>query len=248
MNSCKISMRVVVIAALTLTQGCIATREYVRETVDPLTGRVSRSETRLDQVDSQISGLGTRIAEMESKLGQVEGRVGKAEGRIGQVETKADKALADLSNLRLERRLVVDMKDGVTFGNNSLNLSPRVRKEIDAFLDTRKGDVGGSEGLPIIVVAGHADSRGSPDANYEIARRRAETVSRYLITRKQVDPLHVRTISYGESSPREDNKNREGRAANRRVEILVYREAISTAASGAAPAKPAVPAKAPPQG
>jgi outer membrane protein OmpA-like peptidoglycan-associated protein len=246
MKTSEMSLRVAVIAAVVLTQGC-ATRDYVRETVDPVTGRVSRSEARLDQVDGQVSGLGTRIAGTESKLGQVEGRVGKAEGRIGQVETKADKALADVGNLRLERRLVVDMKDGATFGNNSINLSPRARKEIDSFLDARKSDTSGSEGLPIIVIAGHADSLGSPDVNYEIARRRAEAVSRYLITRKQVNPLHVRTISYGETSPREDNKTRQGRAANRRVEILVYREAISTAASGAAPAKPAAPVKAPPQ-
>jgi outer membrane protein OmpA-like peptidoglycan-associated protein len=246
MKTTKTSLALAVIAAVTLTQGC-ATRDYVRETVDPVSGRVSRSEGRLDQVDSQVSGLGTRIAGTESKLGQVEGRVGKAEGRIGQVETKADKALADVGNLRLERRLVVDMKDGATFGNNSVNLSPRARKEIDAFLDARKSDTSASGGLPVIVVAGHADSRGSPDVNYEIARRRAEAVSRYLITRKQVDPLHVQTISYGETSPREDNKTREGRAANRRVEILVYREAVSTASSGAVPAKPAAPEKALPE-
>jgi outer membrane protein OmpA-like peptidoglycan-associated protein len=241
MHSSDMSLRVVVIAALTLTQGCLATRDYVRETVDPVTGRVSRSEARLDQVDNQIGGLGKRIAGTESKFGEVE-------GRIGQVETKAEKALADLGNLRLERRLVVDMKDAATFGNNSASLSPRARKEVDAFLDTRKNDTGGSESQPIIVVAGHADNRGSPDVNYEIARRRAEAVSRYLITRKQVDPLHVQTISYGESSPREDNKTRQGRAANRRVEILVYREAISTAASGTESAKRAAPAEASPRG
>jgi len=247
MKTSEMSLRVAVIAALTLTQGCIATRDYVHETLDPVTGRVSRSEARLDQVDSQLSGLGTRIAGTESKLSQVEGRVGKAEGRVGEVETKADKALADLGNLRLARSLVVDMKDGATFGNNSVNLSPRARKAIDGFLDARKSDLSAAEGVPMIVVAGHADSRGAPDVNYEVARRRAEAVSRYLITRKQVDPLHVQTISYGESSPREDNETRQGRAANRRVEILVYREAISPAGSGAMPAKPTAPAKAPPQ-
>ena len=197
-------------------------------------------------MDTQISGLGTRVGQVEGRVGKAEERTGKAEGRIAQVETKADKALADLGNLRLERRLVVDMKDGATFGNNSVSLSPRARKEIDAFLDARKGDIGGSEGVPLIVVAGHTDGQGSPDVNYEIGRRRAEAVSRYLVTRKQVDPLHVQTISYGESSPREDNKTRQGRAANRRVEILVYREAISTA--GAGDKKKSAPAKAPPQG
>src|SRR5215210_7415234 len=141
MHSIKMSLQVAVVAALTLTQGCIATRDYVRETVDPVTGRVSRSEARLDQVDKQIGGLGTRIAGTESKFGQVE-------GRVGQVETKADKALADLGNLRLERRLVVDMKDGATFGNNSVNLSPRARKEVDGFLDARKSNTGGTESQP----------------------------------------------------------------------------------------------------
>jgi len=97
-NIGKTPLRVAVIAALALTQGCLATRDWVREHVDPVTGRVTQSETRLDQTDSQISGLGTRLTGAEGKLGQVE-------GRLGQVDAKTEKALSALSNMRLERRL-----------------------------------------------------------------------------------------------------------------------------------------------
>ena len=71
---------------------------------------------------------------------------------------------------------------------------------------------------------------------YELGKRRADAVSRYLVTQKKMDPLRVVTVSYGENSPVTDNNSRDGRAKNRRVEILVYREAInSNTAAAAAP-------------
>ena len=81
--------------------------------------------------------------------------------------------------------------------------------------------------------SGHTDNAGSEDYNYELGRRRADTVGRYLVTQKKMDPLRVMTVSYGENSPVAENNSRDGRAKNRRVEILVYREAINsnTAAS-----------------
>src|SRR5215217_4254218 len=118
------------LAALSLTQGCIATRDWVREQVDPVAGRVTQSETRLNQNDGQITGLGTRMTGAEGKIGQVEGKVGQLDGRMGQVDAKAEKALSALSNLRLERRFVVDMKDGANFAFGSSSLPAQARKEI----------------------------------------------------------------------------------------------------------------------
>ena len=44
--------------SMLLAQGCVATRDWVREQMDPLAGRVSQSETRIGQNESQITGLG----------------------------------------------------------------------------------------------------------------------------------------------------------------------------------------------
>jgi outer membrane protein OmpA-like peptidoglycan-associated protein len=149
----------------------------------------------------------------------VEGRLGQFEGRLGQVDAKTDKALNTLANLRLERRFVIDMKEGANFAFNSANLPAQAQKEIDGFLSDLKGDAAGADGT-IFLVAGHTDNVGSEDINFELGKKRADAVSRYLITQKKMDPLKVISVSYGESAPLQDNSTGQGRAKNRRVEIL----------------------------
>jgi peptidoglycan-associated lipoprotein len=223
-----------VVGSLLLAQGCLATRNWVKEQMDPLDGRVTQSEGRLGQAESQISSLGGRMSGVEGKLGQFE-------GRLGQVDAKADKALNAIANLRLERKVVIDMKDGANFAFNSSNLPPQAQREIDGFMSDLKGDVTG-EGA-IFVVAGHTDNAGADNYNYDLGKRRAEAVSRYLILEKKVDPMRVMPVSYGESVPASDNSTSQGRAKNRRVEILVYREGITSTPVAAAPTTPTTPAE-----
>jgi len=63
--------------------------------------------------------------------------------------------------------------------------------------------------------------------NYDLARIRAENAGSYLTTNKKLDPGQLVVMSYGESVSVADNKTEAGRAKNRRIEILVYREAIT---------------------
>ncbi|HVO95681.1 MAG TPA: OmpA family protein [Terriglobales bacterium] len=223
----KFFVGVGVVSSMLFAQGCLATRDWVKEQMDPLAGRVSETESRLGKTESDIGSLGTRVSGVEGKLGQFE-------GRLGQVDAKADKALNAIANLRLERKLVIDMKEGANFGFNSANLPAQAQHEIDSFLSDLKSD--GTDGV-VFMVAGHTDNAGPEDYNYELGKRRADAVSRYLITKKSVDPLRVVSVSYGESAPAADNSSPQGRAKNRRVEILIYRDSItSAAATAAAPA------------
>jgi outer membrane protein OmpA-like peptidoglycan-associated protein len=215
-------------------QGCLATRDWVRENVaDPLSNRITQTEGRLDQHDGQIGSLGNRMTGVEGKLGQLE-------GRIGQVDAKAERALNAIGNLRLERKVVIDMKDGANFAFNSAALPPNAQREIDGFLSDLKGDVAGTDGT-IFLIAGHTDSVGTDEYNYELGKKRADAVSRYLITKKSLDPMKVVPVSYGSSAPVAENNNAQGRAKNRRVEILVYREGITSTAAAPAPAPQQAP-------
>jgi outer membrane protein OmpA-like peptidoglycan-associated protein len=207
-----------VVGSMLIGQGCLATRDWVKEQMDPVTGRVTQSEGRIDKAEGQISSLGTRMSGVEGKLGQFE-------GRLGEVDAKADRALNAIANLRLERKLVIDMKDGANFAFNSSNLPASAQREIDGFLSDLKGDAGESA---MFVIAGHTDNVGNENYNYELGKRRAEAVSRYLVTQKKLDPMRVVPVSYGEGNPVSDNGNPQGRAKNRRVEILVYREGITS--------------------
>jgi outer membrane protein OmpA-like peptidoglycan-associated protein len=204
--------------------------------MDPLSGRVSQSETRLGQTEGQIGKLDGRLTSAEGKIGSMESKLSDLDGKLTGVDGKAERALQTLGNLKFERRLVIDMKEGANFGFNSAVLPPQARKEIDGFLSDLKGDLAGGENA-VFLVAGHTDNAGAEDYNYELGRRRADTVSRYLVTQKKLDPLRVVTVSYGENSPVAENNSRDGRAKNRRVEILVYREGIN-ANTTASPGQP----------
>lgn len=164
-------------------------------------------------VTEQMVPLETRVTDLDTRLVQTNARV--------------DGIIDRLDHLRLEKRLVLDLKEGAQFSSASNALTEDTRAQIAGFL----GDLDRSEDM-VFLVAGHTDSAGSEAYNYELGQRRAAGVARYLIT-KGVDPLRVTTVSYGESAPVTDNDTLRGRQRNRRIEILVYKEALTSAPAGA---------------
>ena len=74
--------------------------------------------------------------------------------------------------------------------------------------------------LEVIVAVGHTDSDGSDAYNQKLSVRRAEAVKAYLVS-KGIEKNRVYTEGKGEKQPVADNKTKEGKAKNRRVEIEV---------------------------
>jgi outer membrane protein OmpA-like peptidoglycan-associated protein len=71
-----------------------------------------------------------------------------------------------------------------------------------------------------IDINGHTDSTGAESYNQTLSEARASSVARYLESQKVV-PQRIITRGMGESQPIADNDTREGRALNRRVEIIL---------------------------
>jgi outer membrane protein OmpA-like peptidoglycan-associated protein len=74
-----------------------------------------------------------------------------------------------------------------------------------------------------IKVAGHTDSTGDAAHNQDLSLRRAETVKKTLIAKYGADENRITTKGWGADQPLVDNGTEEGRAINRRVEILIAR-------------------------
>ena len=74
--------------------------------------------------------------------------------------------------------------------------------------------------LEVVIAIGHTDSIGSDAYNQALSVRRAESVKAYLVS-KGIEANRVYTEGKGKKQPVADNKTREGRAKNRRVEIEV---------------------------
>ena len=69
-----------------------------------------------------------------------------------------------------------------------------------------------------VVLAGHADERGTREYNLALGQRRADAVSQYLIL-NGVESNRIITKSYGEERPTANGQDEESYAKNRRVEI-----------------------------
>jgi OOP family OmpA-OmpF porin len=74
--------------------------------------------------------------------------------------------------------------------------------------------------LEVVIAIGHADWIGTDEYNQRLSVRRAESVKAYLVA-KGIEGNRIYTEGKGEKQPVADNKTREGRAKNRRVEIEV---------------------------
>lgn len=74
---------------------------------------------------------------------------------------------------------------------------------------------------PYVLVMGHTDSTGSEDNNMALSIKRAETVASFLKKVGKMPDEKVNSEGYGESRPVATNETKEGRAKNRRIEILI---------------------------
>ena len=94
-------------------------------------------------------------------------------------------------------------------------LKPEGKAKLDDLVSKVKGI-----NLEVIIAVGHTDSVGSDAYNQKLSVKRSEAVKAYLVS-KGIEKSRVYTEGKGEKQPVADNKTKEGRSKNRRVEIEV---------------------------
>ena len=103
----------------------------------------------------------------------------------------------------------------VLFATGKYDLLPIARQKLD---EVAKALL--EQPFKTITVEGHTDSRGSLSKNQTLSQDRAESVRSYLISRG-LPADKTKAVGHGPSRPVADNDTAEGRANNRRVEIVV---------------------------
>lgn len=202
----RISSIIALAIAALLATGC-ATKKYVGQEVGAINTRVDEVETQVEEAQQGIRGnkqeLERQGAEIQqtSKTAQEALDRAMAAGKLAEGKFLYEVALTD---------------DKVRFAFDKADLGDEAKSLLTTFADQLKAD----NRNVYVEIQGHTDSIGSDDYNDQLGLERAEAVRRFL--NQQGIPLHrMSVISYGESSPVTDNGNREGRAQNRRVMLVV---------------------------
>ncbi|MGB7032852.1 MAG: OmpA family protein [Syntrophobacteria bacterium] len=76
-------------------------------------------------------------------------------------------------------------------------------------------------GEPDVVIEGHTDSTGSDEVNEHLSQQRAESVRDYLVANKTLPEEKIVAIGYGSKRPLASNETAEGRAINRRIDVVI---------------------------
>ena len=157
------------------------------------------------------------------ELGAVIGGVagGAAGAIIGRrMDKQAQEIETEIPGAQVERvddGIVVtfDENSGVYFDTNKYNINAASQ----ATLDKLTGVLREYPDTDVLVI-GHTDSTGSDSYNMTLSKQRAQSVTNYF-TSKGLGAGRFTTNWYGEQSPVADNSTAEGRAQNRRVNVVI---------------------------
>ena len=167
-------------------------------------------------------GLGALVSEDKGKGAVIGGIAGAATGAVaGSFLDKQEAELRrDLENDRIGitntgDRLIVTMPQDVLFAVDSATVNNALRNDLLTVADSLK-----SYPQSRVQVVGHTDNTGSATYNQGLSERRANAVADVLMN-GGVAFGRIETIGRGEDQPVASNLTAEGKAQNRRVEIVI---------------------------
>jgi outer membrane protein OmpA-like peptidoglycan-associated protein len=117
--------------------------------------------------------------------------------------------------VKRQNQIVLEMPSDVTFAFNKYDIQPRFHGVLNALSRTLR-----KYPATYVDVNGHTDAIGSMNYNQTLSEHRAAAVADFLVDRA-VDPARMHVEGFGKTEPIDSNATVQGRAANRRVEIVL---------------------------
>lgn len=183
-----------------------------------------KEQTNASQRANEVNQAQVTSAELAKTKGQLatQGQALATEKeRREEAERRAAQAAADLAKFASVKQdpvrgMVITLSGGVLFESAKWQLLPSAQAKLNEVADAlTKQDKDSA-----MVVEGHTDSQGAAAMNQELSQKRAESVRTYLVSRG-IAADRITATGLGPSRSIADNASPEGRANNRRVEIVV---------------------------
>lgn len=183
--------------------------------------RAGLAQKEKDAAEREANNLtADQLKSARSDLAKTQDQLAREKHAREEAEKKAALAMADLQRLAAvkqeSRGMVITLSGSVLFPTNESTLLPAAVVKLNEVADALiKGNPDAN-----MTIEGHTDSQGQRQYNMELSQKRAEAVKSQLVTRG-VAADRIKTVGVGPDRPIAPNNTAEGRANNRRVEIIV---------------------------
>jgi outer membrane protein OmpA-like peptidoglycan-associated protein len=186
----------------------------LRSERDRLRVDTTRSSGDADTLRVQVAQLRDDVHDRDLQITELRRQL----GAFDTVKKIHDSFGRDEGRVLVEDRDLVLRLHGLQFASGAAELPPAASPILEKVVDAVKAVPGAR-----LVVEGHTDSQGKPDKNMQLSQQRAEAVRDWLAVRLGVDARSITATGYGSSRPVASNDTEEGRALNRRIEIVIAR-------------------------
>lgn len=194
-----------------------AKRKADRDYLAQQNKQAQQTKRELNQARAQLQ-QNEQLTEQERQ-----GRV-QAERKAADAAKQAQDALSKLASVKQEPRgTVITLSGSVLFASNESALLPEARQRLNQVAEALMATPD-----RVLIIEGYTDSRGTDALNADLSQRRAEAVRNHLIS-CGYPADKIQSFGLGKTRPVGDNATADGRANNRRVEIVIQEKGAATA-------------------
>ena len=205
--------------------------DSLQKNIDDLNGRISDLETQNSQLGQQTASQQTKLTESQKNLQQQQQKLEQLQNLLNQQKEASDElknkmaeALKgfnsnELSVYQKDGKVYVSLSEQLLFPSGSAVVNP---KGVDAL--SKLAAVLNLNTDVAVDIEGHTDSipiRGRYQDNWDLSTARANAIVRILVNNYKVDPTRVISSGHSYYEPVATNSTPEGRAKNRRTEIIL---------------------------
>ena len=201
-------------------------------------GQISDLNDQVNQLNNKAGLLSTNVANKESQLTKSQQQLADQQKRLEQLQSLMDQQKKATQEIRKKMadalvgfnsneltvavkngKVYVSLQENLLFPSGSAVVNPKGKEALGKLAEVLNMN-------PDITVdiEGHTDSipiRGKYKDNWDLSTARANSIVRILTTDYQVDPVRVIASGHSQYDPVQSNGTPDGRALNRRTEIIL---------------------------
>jgi chemotaxis protein MotB len=212
-----------------LLEEMIRAQEDLQEKEDrlkELERELDQRQNQLDQLSQSLEEKDVELQEREQKVKELQDLLKQKDQAVKELKDKVTQALLGFKDkgLTVEQkngRIYVSMEAKLLFPSGSTNIDPEGKKalaELAKVLEAQN-DI-------TVVVEGHTDTdalsgSGCLKDNWDLSVMRSTAVVKYMLGQSKIDPSILTAAGRGEYLPIAENTSPEGKAKNRRIEIIL---------------------------